>query len=162
MSKSHFGSGGSSSNGSVRRLSRAGVVAFVVAATAVCLAGGLTIVALSNGASAVQSLLLMAGVVLLGAVIATGVVLLGHRRRRAGHRANARQERRQMRRDRRALHRTKVCSPELMLAEQLSARYGVPVERVAAHVWRIDGQLVEATLDPATGQLMTGGRELQL
>jgi hypothetical protein len=52
--------------------------------------------------------------------------------------------------------------PATLLEWQLSARYGVRVERVAAHVWRVDGELIEATLNPATGYLTSGGRELQL
>jgi hypothetical protein len=168
------GTGGYGRRGALGSTSpRLYVGAFVVAAVAVCLGGASAIAAVNHGAPATASLMLMAALVACGLMAALGVIVLGGRRRhirrgrdhsdRGGIRAHgqaARRDRREIRRARRALRRAKSCSPSTMLEEQLSARYGVPVERVAWHVWRIDGQLVEATLDPVTGQLMTGGREL--
>ena len=155
--------------------SRVYVGAFVVASAATCLGGVAAIAAVTSGASTVTSLCLMAACVLVGALAAIAVVRLGARRSNVstepaptstapagGDRKQRRTARRDLRRTRRELRRTPVCSPAILLQEELSARYGVPVERVAPHVWRIDGELVEATLDPLTGQLMTGGRELQL
>ena len=142
--------------------SRVYVVAFAAAAIALCLGGAVAIAAAVQGASAAQSLSLLAGFVLWGALAAAGLVLLDGRQDREQPVGRlTRRDRREMRRTEKAMRRSKECSPELLLAEQLSARYGVPVERVAWHVWRIDGELVEATFDPTTGQLMTGGRELQ-
>ena len=113
------------------------VRACAVAAAAVCLGGTAAIVAVSQGASAALSLSLMASVVLCGVLTAFAMTY------KAQHGESAR-------------------SPESLLEQQLSARYGVPVQRVAWHVWRIDGELVEATLDPSTGYLTSGGRELHL
>jgi hypothetical protein len=174
MSQEIHGAGGHGSRRSTGSAStRAYVGAFVVAAAATCLGGAASIGAVTTGASAVVSLSLLAGCVLVGFLSAVVVLRVSNRRSRPGtavaprstrreQRRSARRDRRQLRRDRRELRRTPVCSPAIMLEEKLTTRYGVPVERVAAHVWRIDGELVEATLDPVSGQLMTGGRELQL
>ena len=128
-----------SSNGQVEPESwRATVLAFAVAAGGVCIGGAVAIVAINSGASAVLSLSLMAACVVAGVV--TGIVLSRRANRSVG----------------------RAPDPETLLEWQLSARYGVRVERVAWHVWRVDGELVEATLDPTTGYLTSGGRELQL
>ena len=157
-----FGSGNARTGGEAAGTSRVYVVAFAAAATALCLGGAVAIAAAAQGASAAQSLSLLAGFVLWGALAAAGLVMLDGRKDRDQPLGRlTRRDRREMRRTQRAMRRSTECSPELMLAEQLSERYGVPVERVAWHVWLIDGELVEATFDPATGQLMTGGRELQ-
>lgn len=50
--------------------------------------------------------------------------------------------------------------PLTPLERQLSSRYGVWVEQVAGHVWRVDGELVEAILEEDTGRLMAGQGEL--
>src|SRR5688500_14852275 len=103
------GISGAASAGGVEHSSwKAIVAAFTVAAGAVCIGGAAAIVAISRGASGVASLSLMAAVVLVGA-IAAGLLL---------HRAE-REEKKQ--------------SPESLLERQLSARYGVPVQRVAWH-----------------------------
>ncbi len=115
---------------------RAIVRAGVVAAVAVSVGGVTAIVAISLGASGVTGLSLMAAIVLCGAGAAAFIV------GRAGRGGRA-------------------PDPETLLEWQLSARYGVRVERVAWHVWRVDGELVEATLAPS-GYLVSGGRELQL
>ena len=132
--------GASSSSGAEVEVGswRAVVLAFGVAATGVCVGGAAAIVALDRGASAVLSLSLMATFVVIGAV--TAIVMTRRARRSVG----------------------RAPDPETLLEWQLSARYGVRVERVAWHVWRVDGELVEATLDPSTGYLTSGGRELQL
>jgi hypothetical protein len=137
---------------------RAVGIAFTLMATGVALGGALAIVAASNGASTGASVAMMTPAVLCGAVAAFWVLRsrlrasegealcvssLGIRRAAWAH-------------DRAVRH------PDQLLEHQLSARYGVPVKRVAWHVWRIDGELVEATLDPATGRLVVGGRELSL
>ena len=116
---------------------RVTVRAFVVAGVAICVGGITAIAALSLGASTAVSLASMAAIVLCGAVAAAVLMLRG---RRGG----------------------KAPDPETLLEWQLSMRYGVPVERVAWHVWRVDGELIEAELNPSTGYLISGGRELQL
>jgi hypothetical protein len=132
-------SASSAGNGEIEPESwRATVLAFAVAAGGVCLGGAAAIVAINAGASALVSLSLMAAFVIGGVV--TGVLLSRRARGSVGQ----------------------APDPETLLEWQLSARYGVRVERVAWHVWRVDGELVEATLDPATGYLTSGGRELQL
>lgn len=113
------------------------VVAATVAATAICLGGAVAIAALTRGVPPAISLLLMGVLVSSGAVAACGVLSRG-KRRAADH------------------------GTASLLEEALTARYGVPVRRVAWHVWRINGELIEATLDPSTGHLFAGGRELSL
>ena len=137
MSQGMAEAAGAGSSGVEHDSWRAVVMACGLAAAAVCAGGLSAIVAVSQGASAVVSLSLMAAFVFCGAVGATVMV---HRARR--------EESEQ--------------APETLLEKQLSARYGVPVQRLAWHVWRIDGELVEANLDPSTGYLTSGGRELRL
>jgi ABC-type Fe3+ transport system permease subunit len=117
---------------------RALVVASAIAATAICLGGVVAIAALERGASTAISLILMTAIVASGAVAALGV--FRHRKRSRGRRT----------------------PPVTLLEQQLSARYGAQVRRVAWHVWRINGELIEATLDPQSGHLLSGGRELHL
>lgn len=113
------------------------VMAFAVAASSVCLGGAAAIVAISRGASTALSLSLMATVIVCGGLAALVMTRQG-RRTSGGPRE------------------------QTLLERQLTARYGVPVEQLTWHVWRIDGELIEATLDPQTGYLTAGGRELQL
>ena len=146
-------------------------LAFAAAVTAVCLGGAVAIATAERGASTAVSLSLMAAIVLAGVVAAC---CLAQRALRPGAASASppvaspavRPTRRSVRRARRTLKREmrRDLSTEsaTLLEKQLSARYGVPVRRVAWHVWCIKGELVEATLDRATGQLIAGGRELSL
>jgi hypothetical protein len=154
------GSPGERRGGSDRATKKAVLIALAVAVVAICLGGTAAIVAASRGASTWVSLAVMAPVVLCGAVGAFAVLQRPLRHRHEGTelvRVRSRGIRRAARAHQRALR-----EPGALLERQLSARYGVQVKRVAWHVWRINGELVEATLDPTTGQLISGGRELQL
>lgn len=115
---------------------RAAVVACGVAAASVCVGGLAAIVAAWMGASAMFSLSLMASFVLGGAVVAAAIA-------------------------QRPTTETSPPEPRSMLERQLSERYGVPVQRLAWHVWDIDGELVEATFDTSTGYLSSGGEQLR-
>ena len=151
---------------------RAAMVAFAVAATAICVGGAVAVVAVERGVPMPVALLLMAVVIVSGVVAASLVVL----RAWPGEtetvdartvvdqlpRVRSRGIRRADRAHRRAVRRIATMDPTLVIEQKLSARYGVPVKRVASHVWRINGELVEATWDPSTGHLVAGGRELTL
>jgi hypothetical protein len=159
-------SGAASSGGSKGGIHRDLATALAVVASAVCFGGLLAIAEVSRGTSTAISLSLMGIIVAAGTSV--GFVLV-HRSWRRNFsvdapvaRVSSRGIRRAARAHRRAIRRALAQPPEALLVQQLSARYGVPVERVAWHVWRINGELVEATLNPATGQLIVGGRELSL
>lgn len=124
------------SGGRARESRKKVVLAFVIAASGVCLGGAAAIIAITQGASTVVSLSMMAGFVVAGVVPA---LFIAHRATRV----------------------TDEPAPS-MLEQQLSARYGVPVRRLAFHVWDVDGELVEATFDTSTGYLTAGGRQLHL
>lgn len=163
MAQGIFGAAGSDRG----RVDRELWLAFAFAVGAVCLGGAVAIATAERGSSTAVSLLLMAAVVLGGVV---GACYLAQRAWRStadpSVAPTVRPTRRSVRRARRTLRR-EMCrdlssESATLLEKQLSARYGVPVRRVAWHVWCIKGDLVEATLDPATGQLRAGGRELSL
>jgi hypothetical protein len=142
---------------------RAIVLAFAIAATSVCLGGALAVAAVSRGASTGASVSIMSAVLLLGVVVAIVVVRHTWQPDDLGiELPRSRGLRRADRAHRRAIRRAERMDPTVLLEQQLSARYGVPVQRLAGHVWRVNGELVEATFDPATGQLICGGRELSL
>lgn len=152
---------------------RAAMVAFAVAATAICMGGAVAAVAVERDAPMPIALLLMA-VVIVSGVVAASMVVLRTWPREAEPQADAapvvaglprvrsRGIRRADRAHRRAVRRMATLDPTVAIEQKLSARYGVPVKRVAWHVWRINGELVEATWDPSTGHLVAGGRELTL
>jgi hypothetical protein len=167
MSEGFSGAASPDSGGGLdRELWRAAVAASVVAAAAVCLAGTVAIASVTAGASTVVSLTMMGAVLLVGSAVACGVIRSGSARSAARTQpippVSSRGIRRADRAHRRAVRRGSVGDEKALLEQLLSARYGVPVERVAWHVWLIKGELVEATFDQSTGQLISGGRELRL
>ena len=147
MSEDISGAAGPSGGQLDARARRALLVSFLAAVMGVVLGATAALAAAILGASTLLGLLLMSAFAASGVAVAVTVV----RRADRPHDGEARDP-----------DGAGSENDETRLEQQLSARYGVRIERVAPHVWRIRGELIEAVWDPWTGRLVAGGKELRL